>query len=162
MCADGGSQQLIPTFFFCPRIPHWRRASKSPAREPKRLRGPPPLFKVVWKQSGGAGGGGFVCQSDCGSGCRRTLSPPLSLHVPTLPFVCMTVLQTPGSSQFYLTVFHFSLAVTACLRSGPHERRRAGFFILFYILHHETTRVLTYFKAPLHRINNRILNGASS
>lgn len=35
-------------------------------------------------------------------------------------------------------------------------------FFLFYILHHETTRVLTYFKAPLHRINNRILNGASS
>lgn len=76
---------------------------------------------LLLKKSGSNQSGERVCQRYCGSRCRRTLFPPLSPSLPlhfSLPFllcVLLTIPQTPGSSQFYLTSFHFSLD-SVCLQ----------------------------------------------
>lgn len=101
----------------CPRITHWRRAGGDSTAQ--TTQGTAPLFLLL-KKSGSNQSGDRVCQRYCGSRCRRTLFPPLSPSLPlhfSLPFllcVLLTIPQTPGSSQFYLTSFHFSLARNVC------------------------------------------------
>lgn len=102
----------------CPRITHWRRAGGDSTAQ--TTQGTAPLFLLL-KKSGSNQSGERVCQRYCGSRCRRTLFPPLSPSLPlhfSLPFllcVLLTIPQTPGSSQFYLTSFHFSLD-SVCLQ----------------------------------------------
>lgn len=95
-------------------------AEQEETQQPKQHRGLR-LFFLLLKKSGSNQSGERVCQRYCGSRCRRTLFPPLSPSLPlhfSLPFllcVLLTIPQTPGSSQFYLTSFHFSLD-SVCLQ----------------------------------------------
>lgn len=127
-CGWGVVNSSSPLFFFCPRIPHWRRAEQeAQRRSPRGSEESAAFFVAFFSFFFLKGSLEAIRQGE--RSVRAIVEVAADAHCP-LPSLYMSLpFQTPGSSQFYLTVFHFSLAVTACLHSCPAQDR---FNLTFY------------------------------
>lgn len=151
VCVCVGGSQVYSSSSLSLRIPHWRRVKKSAQRMKPCGKRDHVALKAAWKQSvsGKKSARGIV---EVTVHCPPPPPPPSASPRPPL-CVWLTILQTPGSSQFYLTVSisvwqEESVCTPACMCTGAAQE------FIKYLLY---TCLFNYLKPRLASIKNNIL-----